>query len=334
MKTFFWVGNYAAPEENGVLRCSYDPECGFELLAGYTGFLNPSFLIVHPHLPVIYTVEETENGSVCAWRILDRKTELMSRLPSGGADPCHLSLSPNGAWLYTANYTGGSAACFSVGTDGSLLARTELKQHTGHGPNPVRQEAAHVHYVFPDESGVILCDLGLDHLFIYRNMEGKLSEKTRIPVSAGCGPRHLTASPAFPDLLYCVTELAASVLVFRRNPDGSLIQIAEQSALPRAAEMENTAAAIHPSADGTRLLVSHRGMDAIAVMALDAEGLPSAPVLSPCVRTPRDFMVSGTDVLIASQSDRIIRAYRLEVDRLIPTPWSMTAPCPVCLQAV
>lgn len=332
MKTIFWAGNYAKPEESGILHCSYDPEKGFEILAGYTGFLNPSFLIAHPRLPVLYTVEETENGAVCAWRMQENKAELLSRLPSGGADPCHLALSDDGAWLYAANYSGGSTACFSVGKDGNLIARTDLKQHTGRGCDPIRQEAAHVHYVFPDGSRVILCDLGLDHLFIYRNEEGKLSEEARVPAPAGCGPRHLAVSPAFPNLLYCVTELAATVLVFRCGPDGNWIRIAEQSALPQA-EAGNTAAAIHPSADGSRLLVSHRGADAVAVMPLDAEGIPSSPVLSSCVRTPRDFMIAGEDVLVASQRDGIIRAYRLNGNRLMPLPWSMAAPCPVCLQA-
>ena len=64
MKTIrFWVGNYASPGQEGVSRYRYVPLHGFEKEAGYTGLTNPSFLLEHPALPVLYTVEETDGES-------------------------------------------------------------------------------------------------------------------------------------------------------------------------------------------------------------------------------------------------------------------------------
>ena len=337
MKTVFWAGSYAAPAEEGLLRCAYDPDRGFSVTAGYRGLTNPSFFVFHPRLPVLYTVEETGEGAVCAWHVSGEGLRLLSRLPSGGADPCHLALSADGAWLYAANYTGGSAACFALGPEGALTERTDLRQHHGRGPNPLRQEAAHVHCAFPEGDRLLLCDLGLDALFVYQNVGGHLEEAARVPVPAGQGPRHLAAVPAFPALRYCVTELGAAVLVFREDPAGDLSLMAVRPALPPealapAAAADNTAAAIHPAADGKHLLVSHRGLDAIAVLPLDDRGLPGEAVLSPCVRTPRDFLPLRQDVLVASQRDGVIRAYRLAGQRLTPLSWEMPAPCPVCLQ--
>ena len=333
MKSTFWIGSYAQPGEDGLLRCAYDPAVGFTPLAGEQRLLNPSYLILHPDLPVVYTVEETAEGAVCAWRGTAAGLEQVSRLPSGGADPCHLALSEDRRWLYAANYTGGSVACFSVGADGSLTARTDLKQHTGHSVNPLRQEAAHAHFVFSEGNRVTVCDLGMDCLVVYENRGGALTESCRVPVPAGRGPRHLAVSPLFPDLLYCVTELAATVLVFRRGAEGGLTLVAECPVLGRQPTAEETAAAIHFTADGKRLLVSLRGPDAIGVMTLGAEGMPGAPTLSPCVRVPRDFLILGEDVLAASQKDGVLQAYRLDGERLVPLPWRMEAPCPVCLRA-
>ena len=96
----------------------------------------------------------------------------------------------------------------------------------------------------------------------------------------------------------------------------------------------NTAAAIHFTEDGRSLLVSHRGLDAIAVFPIDARGLPGEPVLSPCVREPRDFMIAGEYVLAGSQKDHVLRAYRLDGTRLAETPWQLPVHSPVCFQSL
>ena len=51
-----WIGSYARPDQNGVYRCLFVPGEGFTVLRAYAGLTNPSFLLEHPAVPVLYTV--------------------------------------------------------------------------------------------------------------------------------------------------------------------------------------------------------------------------------------------------------------------------------------
>ena len=325
----FWLGSYSAPQDSGVYACAFHPDTGFRILRGYPGFTNPSYILPHPSLPVLYSAEETQNGAVHAWRVDPDGISRLGGEATGGADPCHLSL-----WqdhLFAANYSSGSFAVFSLGGAGEIRERTDLKIHAGHGPNPTRQEGPHAHCCFPWQDFLCVCDLGLDAIFLYGLEEGKLVERTRFQAPAGSGPRHLAAHPAFPSLLYCVTELTGELLVLQ--PEGAELRLLRRIPMvPDNFDGLNTAAAIHFTENGQSLLVSHRGLDAIAVFPIDARGLPGEPVLSPCVREPRDFMIAGEYVLAGSQKDHVLRAYRLNGTRLAETPWQLPVHSPVCFQ--
>ena len=328
----FWISSYAAPEQDGLLRSRFSPDTGFEITAVCSGLNNPSYVLEHPFLPVLYTVEELREGAVCAWAAGDDGLRLLARIPSGGADPCHLSLSEDGRWLYAANYSGGSVACFRLDGSGVPGERTDLRLHRGCGPRADRQEAAHAHCVFPWKGRLLVCDLGMDRIVVYENCGGVLAERGRLAAPAGSGPRHLAAHPSHPGLLYCVTELSGEVLVWQENGPDRFELVRAVPAVPADRPGENTAAAIRFTEDGSRLLVSHRGLDAIAVMAVGAGGMPGRPVLSPCVRCPRDFVVFGDTVLAASQADGVVCAYRLREGRLEDTGMTVQAQAPVCIQ--
>src|SRR6202046_4701306 len=105
---------------------------------------NPSFLAVHPNHRFLYAVNETGNykgqksGAVSAFAI-DRATgklTLLNEVPSGGADPCYITVDKTGKFVLVANYTGGSVSVFPILQDGRLGDASAFVQHTGHGPNP------------------------------------------------------------------------------------------------------------------------------------------------------------------------------------------------------
>ena len=327
-----WIGSYASPEQEGLLRCRFSPETGFAVESVYKGLLNPSFLLEHPDHPVLYTVEETDDGAVCAWREEADRLVLLGRVPTGGASPCHLSLSADGRWLYCANYMGGSAACIRLDGEGIPAERTDLAQHTGKGPNAQRQETAHAHCVYPFGGRIGVCDLGEDRIYLYENEGGRLREQARLTAAPGSGPRHLAAHPRYPGCLYCVTELTGDVLTWKEAAPGRFEQQGGRATLPPAYSGENTAAAIRFTEDGGWLLVSHRGADVIAAMRMQPDGMPGEPVWSPCVRGPRDFIICGEYVLAAGQRDGEIRACRLREERLEDTGFGLEAREPVCIQ--
>lgn len=327
----FLTGGYADKTQPGVCRFAFDPGEGFTREAAWTGFVNPSFVLAHPALPVLYTVEETvPQGAVHAWAMTAEGPRPLGGLPSGGADPCHLMLA--GGYLYAANYTSGSLAVFALNADGSLRERVDVRQHTGRGPHPDRQEAAHVHFSMALGEELLACDLGQDAVFRYENENGRLKERGRIPFPAGSGPRHLAASPLLPGRLYCVTELSSQVFALTRTGEGWRIDQA-LSLLPGDFAGENTAAAIHITADARFLLASNRGHDSIAAFALTPDGTLGDAVLSPCVAQPRDFLICDDHVIVGSQRDSLIRAYRLDAaGRLTDTGFAAETPRPVCFQ--
>lgn len=328
----FWIGSYASPEQEGLLRCAFSPESGFSGVKAYSGLTNPSFLLEHPAHPVLYTAEETEEGAVCAWQEREDRLVFLARISAGGAAPCHLSLSEDGKWLYCANYTGGSAACFRLDGAGVPAERTDLRQHEGSGPNAQRQEKAHAHCVYPYQGRIGVCDLGTDTIHLYGNEGGRLRERACLKAAPGSGPRHLASHPRHPGLLYCVSELSGEVFSWKETGADSFEQAQGKNTLPAGYQGENTAAAIRFTEDGCWLLVSHRGADGIAAMPVREDGTLGEPVWSPCIRGPRDFLVCGEYVLVAGQRDGEVRAYGLREGRLQDTGFRIEAREPVCIQ--
>ncbi len=332
MKYEFLTGSYAGRDEKGICRVGFDPDAGFQVMAFVAGCVNPSFVLAHPDGRVFYAVEEAEEGRVRAGSLEGSLALEEQSFATLGASPCHLALSEDARYLYAANYSGGSLAAFALDGSGSIIRRTDLRQHAGSGPNRQRQEEAHVHFSMALDGLVYVCDLGMDAIVAYQNSDGLLREAGRVAMPAGSGPRHLAYSVKHPGWLYCVSELNGRVYALKRSEAGYTVDHSV-SILPVEFAGPNTAAAIHITEDGRLLLASNRGHDSIAVVPLHANGTFGAPVLSPCVAEPRDFIICGDYVLAASQRDSVIRAYRLNFEtlRLEDASFGLEIGRPVCL---
>ena len=167
---------------------------------------------------------------------------MVKEMPSGGADPCHLSLDGRENFLMAANYTSGSLAVFALDEQGHLQERCDFWQHTprrtnetqGQGNsqqsrkaknpqenpfkvNPLRQEGPHVH--FSEEAGELLwsTDLGLDQVFGYQiDYEQKklIDTGIRLQLPDGYGPRHLAFWHEDMAVIYVLCELSNRIVVF------------------------------------------------------------------------------------------------------------------------
>ncbi len=117
-----------------------------------------------------------------------------------GISSCHLAV--DGDDVYVANYSSGSV---------TKLGHPPVC-HEGRGVNPLRQEKAHCHCtVFsPDKQFVLVCDLGIDTVFVY---DRDLNEISRAKVPDGEGCRHLVFSKDG-KFVYVENELGGSVSVF------------------------------------------------------------------------------------------------------------------------
>ena len=321
-RILFYAGGYTRAGQGGIGLYSLDPETGdCTMTAECTLLENPSYLLCHPRKPLLYAVEELQpEGRVAALSVNGTELRKLCSFPTGGADPCHLALSPEGNFLFVSNYTGGSLAVFRLNEDGVPVGMSDFKQHSmtaedREGANPVRQESAHVHFALCDGAHVYVNDLGLDRVFLYSwdAMNGKLTDcAEQIEFPKGSGPRHLAVS-GDGKYLYVVCELSVEVHVFVREGE-HWRRIQTVSAVPEEVRSSPnfalfTAAAIR-IADG-RLIVSTRGHDSVALFSIDGEGkLHDRRIFSAEGKTPRDFQAMGDFLIMANQDSGSLAVFR------------------------
>ena len=339
----FYVGGYAEKGQKGILKCSFDPEsASFGILDACEELRNPSWLLHHPGKPLLYAVEElSPEGSLAVLSEADGHLKVQAVLTTRGADPCHISITPDEGHLLVSNYNGGSLAVYALDADGIPAQMTDFVQHRMEHPqggNPVRQEAPHIHFSSCDGRQVYVNDLGLNRVFLYdwEPEQGRL----RGPVQAlefpeAAGPRHLAFS-GDGRFLYVLCELNATLHVFRRNGDSAWQRIQVVSTVPEGAhDFErytwSIAAAIH-FADPRTLCTSTRGLNCLAVFAVGDDGtLRQRQMLSSEGVTPRDFMPAGDFLLAANQGSDAVQAFQRVHDAYIPLHASLKALQPTCL---
>src|SRR5262249_8631201 len=138
---------------------------------------NPSFVAIHPNGRNLYSVSESggpggPRGGVTSFSI-DRasgKLTQINQASSGGAGPCHLNVDRTGRALAVVHYGSGRASCLPAKPAGSVGEPASFIQHAGSSVNPQRQQGPHAHSAnfSPDNKFVIVCDLGLDEVLVYK----------------------------------------------------------------------------------------------------------------------------------------------------------------------
>jgi 6-phosphogluconolactonase len=354
-KFLMYVGTYTeeGSKSRGIYAYRFDAETWQIAPLGLAGeTINPSFVALSPNRHFLYAVNELtsykgpNSGGVSSFAIdqATGKLTLLNTVPSRGADPCYIILDKTGKYVLVANYTGGSVAVFPVKDDGRLGEASSFIQHTGHGPNPKRQEAAHAHSIdlSPDNRFATVDDLGLDEVLVYRfnSATGKLTPnrpaftKTR----AGAGPRHFALRPDG-KFAYVVTELHSTVTVFASDSKaGTLHSLQSISTLPKDFKGQSDAAEIQVHPSGNFLYASNRGHDSIAVFAIDAVKGTLTPVeyTSTQGNIPRSFEIDPTGTLLfaANQKSGNIVVFRIDqkTGRLTPTGQVLDVASPVCIK--
>jgi 6-phosphogluconolactonase len=223
------VGTQTSGTSKGVYSYSFDPvtgELGARALAAEAD--NPTFLALAPNGRTVLVANELDTyegksgGTVSSYTLDPTNARLrkINEVASQGGGPCHVAFDHTGRSAFAANYGGGSAASFSVGADGRLSAAVSFFQYTGQGPDKERQKGPHAHRVTvsPDNRFLLVNDLGLDAIHIYRLDAGTAKLTPNDPPAwrsvPGAGPRSLQFHPNG-RFAYCVTEMTSSVVVLR-----------------------------------------------------------------------------------------------------------------------
>jgi 6-phosphogluconolactonase len=268
---------------------------------------SPSWIARHPDLPVLYAVEETDEGKVHAWRLEDgRPAGDLGSGDTGGSEPAHLAVDSTGRFLITANYSGGSLSVHRLGPDGSIGERTDLVQHDLHGDHP-RQASAHPHMISVTRDGILVIDLGGDAIYQYRLRDDGTLEQTRIMrTPPGSGPRHVVR---LGDWYYVTAELSGEVLVF--DADGQLATALRAS----IASGPNQPSEL--TGNDSYLYVANRGPNSVTVFALGS-GLPRYVTEVPTGDWPRHIALDGDTLYVANERSHELMAMTIDPATGVP----------------
>ena len=310
----------------------------------------PAFFVIHPDGKHLYTCnsintfEGKPEGSISAYSI-DSKTGkliLLNRKPAGGADPSYITLDKTSRYALVANYQGGNIAVVAIKPDSSLGERTAFAQHTGSSVNPQRQTRPFAHSIIVDPSNrfVLVADLGVDKVFVYRfnEKDGTLTpnDPPFAAVKPGSGPRHVKFHPNG-KWVYLINEIGSTVIGFNWDgTKGTLAEFQTVSTLPEGFTGTNTCAelVIHPN--GRFLYGSNRGHDSLAVFAIDqATGkLTLVERVSSQGKWPRNFTFDPTGKWILCTNHNSNNAVVFRVDestgKLTQTGQPVEVPYPFC----
>ena len=194
----------------------------------------------------------------------------------GDSGAAHLNVDRDFAWLMSAQYGGSSIAVFPLQTDGTIGARQQFIKHTG-GSRVVgnRQDDPHPHWIGPSPNNRLICvpDLGLDAVVVYELSADGLTEKSKVPLTPGSGPRHMKFHTNG-KWAYVLNEFSLTVSVFDFDEEQAKFNLVQEIAsLPDDLKSEKYLDAgaeirIHPN--GKWVYTSNRGHDSITVFSINA----------------------------------------------------------------
>lgn len=324
---FVYAGSYTDPPAgsgDGISVFQFDSDSGtLTLVQTVSDVVNPSFLAIDSGRRWLYAVNELDEGRVSAFARDPRTGRLtfLNSQSSHGAHPCHVSLDSTDRHVLVANYSSGTVAAFPVSDDGRLELASDAVQHVGSGVNPGRQAEPHAHMIAPTPDGrfVIVSDLGLDQLIVYRleDSTGKFHAHGSIPAEPGAGPRHFAFAPNGRGL-YAINELNSTLTHYDYMPGAGTAHFRQTlSSLPDQFKGENSCAHVAVSPDGRFVYGSNRGHDSIAIWAIDQTSGELSTVGHELTggKEPRNFSLdpSGAWLLAANQRSDAIVTFRRDL---------------------
>ena len=323
----FYVGTYTGKNgSEGIYQFGLDTSTG-KLHSNGLSVLseNPSYLALTHDGKFLLAVRETSdknnqnNGYVELFKV-DEAGNLLSvnKVSSAGANPCHVTVNEQGMVLVS-NYSGGNVVLMRILPSGELSEVLSEDLHKGSGPVKGRQEGPHVHSALLEPKGkrIFVADLGIDKIKVY-TIDGKTStlkpsKYPEIVLAPGTGPRHMVIHPNG-KLLFIANELGCSVITVQLLRNGSYKLLQTISTLPADYKKSAAPADIHLSPDAKFLYVSNRGMNTLAIFAVNEKesNIKLVGHEDTKGRTPRNFTMTpdGAFLLVANQDANNIVVFR------------------------
>lgn len=313
------MGTQTSGTSEGIYAYRFDPKSGELMQIGLAAAAKmPTFLTLAPDGRSVFAVNELEefagkkSGGVTGFSVRQGGVKLaeVNQVPSLGGAPCHVAMDKTGRCVFVANYNGGSAASFLVGADGRLSEAVSFFQYKGSGPDKARQMGPHAHRVMvsPDNRFVMVNDLGLDAIHVYK-LDAKTATLTPHEpavwhATPGSGPRALQFHPNG-KWAYCVTEMKSTVCLLHWDAaKGVLETVQEVPLLPVGYTGETGASDIVLDRAGRFAYVANRLNDFMATFTVAADGRLTLVERTSCGgKVPRHLTLDKTErwLLVANQ---------------------------------
>jgi 6-phosphogluconolactonase len=242
-----------------------------------------------------------------------------------------------------ANYTTGNLVSVAIRPDGSLGDVGTFIQHAGSSVNSARQKApyAHCSVVSPDNRLVLVADLGLDKVLLYRldPQTARLTPNAVQPfvrLPPGAGPRHLTFHPNG-KRVYVINELANSVTLFDYHAEpGLLVEQQTLSTLPEGYSEVTHCADLKITPNGKFLYGTNRGHDSIAAYRLADDGRMTLIEIEPSRgKGPQNLLITpaGDLLVCANMPGNNVAVFRIDqqTGSLSPVGEPVETTSPSCL---
>jgi len=321
------VGTQTSGASKGIYSYRFDETTGELKQTGLAAAIaDPTFLVLAPDGKRVYSATETDTfagkhgGGITGFNLdtaSGRLTEI-NGVPTDGTGTCHVAVDHTGHCAFAANYSGGSSASFHLDSNGHLSEAVSFFQYEGHGPNTDRQEKAHAHRVTvsPDNKFLLVNDLGLDRIHIYK-LDAKTAKLTPNDPPAwksapGSGPRALRFHPSG-KWAYCVNELASTVDVLAWNGEhGTLTQVQQIELLPEGYKGPTRACDIVLDREGQFAYVANRDNNFMASFTVVGDGRLTMIERTNCGgKTPRHIALSPQErwLLVANQDSNNISVF-------------------------
>jgi 6-phosphogluconolactonase len=346
-----YVGSYTPDSSGGgtgtgISAYRQDPATGALVEAGpVTPVSGPSWLATDPTGRYLYATNERPDGAVSAFAI-GRDGGLTpigptGGRPTGGADPCHLSVDDTGRWLLAANYTSGGVTLFPLGPDGVPGEGTLIPLDGTPGPDTDRQDGSHTHQakVVPGTDLVLVNDLGLDQTVAFHLIGGQLGGADGTPgpaavthLAPGTGPRHLAVTG---ELVHVAGELDSTVTTYRLAGGELTGPVSTVPASGGKRGVRNYPSEVAASPDGRFVYVANRGEDTVATFAVSDAGLGPVGELPSGGEWPRHLLLVGDHLYVANQNSGTVAVFARDAATGALAPaGTLDVPSPACLLAL
>jgi 6-phosphogluconolactonase len=330
------VPYFPAARGKGIAVLAFDETTGtLSELSEETATDNPNYLQVDEGRSCIYAVGDMpgrNHGMVAAYH-LDPATGKLSYINAHetlGSIPAYASLDRAHKFLLIANYSmfigqpdgspDNAIAVMPIRADGGVCAPVAFRRHPGNGPNAQRQERSHAHCILatPDNRHVVVADLGVDKLMVYRfdADTGELAdgEEPYISMPPGSGPRHFVFHPSG-RFAYVINELHPTIAILSFDLERGRFQLVDViRTLPAGYHEGSHCADLQITRDGRFLYGSNRGHDSIVIYGVDHRtgDLMLIGHQSSLGETPRNIAIdpSGQYLIVANQNSDTLIVFR------------------------